>query len=141
MDYLLLPPTGKDRRIIDWECIASVLFSCEKLSEYHWNCPLPNGYAHSVQTKDGCVCICMLLNSLVYTPHNGHVYCIFGNLGLNGNSLLELRDGRSITYKKYYEERHGLKLCFDQESLLNRRSILQRCRKQEEKGLKFSGHV
>jgi endoribonuclease Dicer len=70
IDYLLLPATGKDRTIIDWECIASVLFSCEKFSEYHWNCPLPNGYTQSVQTKDGCVCICMLLNSLVSTLKN-----------------------------------------------------------------------
>jgi endoribonuclease Dicer len=103
IDYLLLPATGKDRRplVIDWGCISSVLFSCE----YHLNCPLPEGYSHIVQTKDGSVCICMLWNSLVYTPHNGQVYCITGFSGLNGNSLLKLRDGRSVTYKKYYEER------------------------------------
>ncbi|KAB1200469.1 hypothetical protein CJ030_MR0G007159 [Morella rubra] len=103
IDYLLLPATGKHERplIIDWQCVTSVLFSCEKLHENHLDCRLPKGYAHHVQTKDGPVCTCMLQNSLVSTLHNGHVYCITGNLGLNGNSLLTLRDCRTITYKKY----------------------------------------
>jgi endoribonuclease Dicer len=107
IDYLLLPAIGKDvKSLIDWECITSVDFSCEKFCEYHLNCSLPKGYARCVQTKDGSVCTCMLRNSLVYTPHNGHVYCITGILGLNGNSLLKLRDGRMVTYKKYFEERY-----------------------------------
>jgi endoribonuclease Dicer len=107
IDYLLLPATGKDQRpLIDWECITSVHFSCEKFFESHLNCSLPKGYARCVQTKDGSVCTCMLRNSLVYTPHSGHVYCITGILGLNGNSLLKLRDGRMVTYKKYYEDRY-----------------------------------
>ncbi|GLT72572.1 hypothetical protein SLA2020_444960 [Shorea laevis] len=140
IDYLLLPAAGKDRRplIIEWERITPLLFSSEKYCEYHHfnNCSLPKG----VQTKHGCVCICMLRNSLVYTPHNGHVYCISGISGLNGNSLLKTRDGRSVTYKKYYEERHGIKLCFDQDSLLEGRRIFQvqnyltqRCRKRKER--------
>jgi endoribonuclease Dicer len=105
IDYLLLPATGKDQRaLIDWECITSLRFSGKKFCEYHLNCTLPKGCARRVQTKDGSECTCMLRNSLVYTPHNGHVYCITGILGLNGNSLLKLRDGRTLTYKKYFEE-------------------------------------
>ncbi|KAB1227320.1 hypothetical protein CJ030_MR1G000270 [Morella rubra] len=109
------------------------------LSIDQWNCRLPKGYAHHVQTKDGPVCTCMLHNSLVSTPHNGHVYCITGSLGLNGNSPLRLRRGKTITYKKYYEERHGIKLRFVHESMVNGRHIfpvknyLLRCRKQKEK--------
>ncbi|KAM3691337.1 hypothetical protein ACB098_08G007900 [Castanea mollissima] len=140
IDYLLLPATGKHHRplIIDWECVVSTAFSCGKACERHVQCG-SKGYARRIQTKDGPVCTCMLRNSLVYTPHNGHVYCITGILGLNGNAPLMLRDGRIITYKKYYEERHGIKLCFDHESLLSGRHIfqaqnrLQRCRKQKEK--------
>ena len=107
IDYLLLPATGKHHRplIIDWECVVSTEFSCGKACECHVQCG-SKGYARRIQTKDGPVCTCMLPNSLVYTPHNGHVYCITGILGLNGNALLKLRDGRNITYKKYYEERY-----------------------------------
>ncbi|KAF3970735.1 hypothetical protein CMV_005595 [Castanea mollissima] len=140
IDYLLLPATGKHHRslIIDWECVVSTEFSCGKACECHVQCG-SKGYARRIQTKDGPVCTCMLLNSLVYTPHNGYVYCITGILGLNGNAPLRLRDGRIVTYKKHYEERHGIKLCFDHESLLSGRHIiqaqnhLQRCRKQKEK--------
>ncbi|KAM4070956.1 hypothetical protein ACB094_11G024800 [Castanea mollissima] len=140
IDYLLLPATGKHHRslIIDWECVVSTEFSCGKACECHVQCG-SKGYARRIQTKDGPVCTCMLLNSLVYTPHNGYVYCITGILGLNGNSPLRLRDGRIVTYKKHYEERHGIQLCFDHESLLSGRHIiqaqnhLQRCRKQKEK--------
>ncbi|KAG6645299.1 endoribonuclease Dicer homolog 2-like isoform X1 [Carya illinoinensis] len=139
-DYLLLPATAKHQRpvIIDWPCINSVQFSYKKISEFHSNYSVP-GCARSVQTKDGPVCTCLLQNSLVYTPHNGQVYCITGILGLNANSLLTLRDGRIITYKKYYEERHGIKLCFEHESLVCGKRIfqvqnyLQRCRNQKEK--------
>uniref|UniRef100_A0A2N9FEH6 Uncharacterized protein n=1 Tax=Fagus sylvatica TaxID=28930 RepID=A0A2N9FEH6_FAGSY len=133
---VLIDRLGEHHRpsIIDWDSVVSVIFSCEN---HVVECS--KGYAHSVQTKDGPVCTCMLRNSLVYTPHNGNVYCITGILGLNGNALLTLRDGRTITYKQYYEERHGIKLRFGHESLLNGRHIfhvqnyLQRCRKQKEK--------
>ncbi|XP_041017414.1 endoribonuclease Dicer homolog 2 isoform X7 [Juglans microcarpa x Juglans regia] len=141
-DYLLLPATGKHQRplIIDWLCVTSVLFSCENFCEYHLNCYLPKGCARSVQTKDGPVCICLLKNSLVCTPHNGKLYCITGILGLNANSCLTLQDGRIMTYKKYFEEWHGIKLRFDHESLVNGihifkvQNYLQRCREQKEKG-------
>ncbi len=105
IDYLLLPGLGEHHRpsIIDWDSVVSVIFSCEN---HVVECS--KGYAHSVQTKDGPVCTCMLRNSLVYTPHNGNVYCITGILGLNGNALLTLRDGRTITYKQYYEERYAI---------------------------------
>ena len=107
INYLLLPATGKDGRpLIDWECVTSVHFSCEKFWENHLNCSYPKGYARSAQTIDGSVCTCMLQNSLVYTPHSGHVYCTAGILELNGNSLLNLRNGRMITYKEYYEDRY-----------------------------------
>ncbi|XP_059435828.1 endoribonuclease Dicer homolog 2 isoform X1 [Corylus avellana] len=140
IDYLLLPATGKDGiPLIDWECITSVHFSFEKFWENHLNCSHPKGYARCVHTIDGSVCTCMLQNSVVYTPHSGHVYCITGILELNGNSLLKLRNGRMVTYKEYNEEQHGIKLRFDDESLLNGRHMfrvqnyLQRSRKQKEK--------
>ncbi|BBH06838.1 dicer-like 2 [Prunus dulcis] len=138
VDYLLLPGTKVPQRplIIDWKCITSVLFPCEEYSKDHVDCSLPNW----IYTKSGVVCTCMIQNSLVCTPHNGTLYCITGLLGeLNGNSLLSLRDGRALTYKKYYEERHRINLCFDQQLLLKGRRVfqvqnyLQRCRQQTEK--------
>ncbi|CAB4316121.1 unnamed protein product [Prunus armeniaca] len=140
VDYLLLPGTKVPQRplIIDWKCITSVLFPCEEYSRDHVDCSLPNW----IYTKSGVVCTCMIQNSLVCTPHNGTLYCITGLLGeLNGNSLLSLRDGRALTYKKYYEERHRINLCFDQQLLLKGihvfqvQNYLQRCRQQTEKEL------
>ncbi|KAG7967635.1 hypothetical protein I3843_08G108800 [Carya illinoinensis] len=136
-DYLLLPATAKHQRpeIIDWPCVNSVLFSCKKNVESHLNCSLPEGCARIVQTKDGPVCTCLLQNSLVYTPHTDQMYCTTGILELNANS----RRGKINSYKKYYEERHGIKLCFEHESLVRGRPIfrvknyLQRCRNQIEK--------
>ncbi|KAB1221117.1 hypothetical protein CJ030_MR3G024362 [Morella rubra] len=101
IDYLLLPTTGKHERplIIDWQCVTSVLFSCEKLHENHSDCRLPKGYAHHVQTKDG--------------PDH--------------------------YLQEVYEERHGIKLRFVHESMVNGRRIfpvqnyLQRGRNQKEK--------
>lgn len=111
IDYLLLPGTRKHQRpsIIDWKYVTSVLFPSEKYSKGHVDCSLPNGRSRVVYTKNGVVCTCMIQNSLVYTPHNGTLYCIIGLLDeLNGNSLLKLRDGRTLTYKKYYEVQYVL---------------------------------
>ena len=81
------------------------LFSCDEYDRDHINCSLPK----ELHTKDGLLCTCMLKNSLIYTPHNDHLYCITGLLNdLNGNSLLRYRDGRIITYKKHFEERYVL---------------------------------
>jgi endoribonuclease Dicer len=103
IDYLLLPAIGKHQRpsIIDWDSVNSVMFSCENHVK-----ECPKGYAHSVHTKDGPVCTCMLQNCLVCTPHNPHVYCITGILELNENATLKLRDNTIITYKQLYEERY-----------------------------------
>ncbi|KAG6700476.1 hypothetical protein I3842_08G113900 [Carya illinoinensis] len=140
-DYLLLPATGKHQRpeIIDWHCVNSVLFSCKKNGESHWNCSLPEGCARIVQTKDGPVCTCLLQNSLVYTRHSDRVYCTMGILALNANSRMQHRCGKINTYKEYYEERHGIKLCFEHESWVSAKPLfrvkkyLQRCRNQKKK--------
>lgn len=113
IDYLLLPGTRihQEAVIIDWRCVTSVLFASEEYSKDHVNCSTLNGCSRLVHTKQGLVCTCMIQNSLVCTPHNGTIYCITGLLSnLNGNSLLKLRDGRALTYKKYYEERYVLLL-------------------------------
>ncbi|TQD69694.1 hypothetical protein C1H46_044773 [Malus baccata] len=114
IDYLLLPGTRihQEAVIIDWRCVTSVLFASEEYSNDHVNCSTLNGCSRLVHTKQGLVCTCMIQNSLVCTPHNGTIYCITGLLSnLNGNSLLKLRDGRALTYKKYYEERIVLDHC------------------------------
>ncbi|KAJ7978287.1 Endoribonuclease Dicer-like [Quillaja saponaria] len=133
IDYLMLPATGIDQRpsIIDWVSV--------NICVDHINHTLLKDHARNVWTINGWTCTCKLLNSLVYTPHNGHVYCITGTLELNGNSLLNLRDGEVITYKKYYQKRYGIRLFFEQEPLFKARRIfqvknyLQGCRKQKEK--------
>ncbi|KAK3028012.1 hypothetical protein RJ639_040011, partial [Escallonia herrerae] len=159
LDYLLLPSTISSQKpfCIDWRSVSSVLFSCENMFDDHKFCSSPK--ACGVQTKNGLVCRCMLENSLVYTPHNGHVYCITGIFDdLDGNSPLEQKHGEVISYKAYYERRfiatfqpqvlnflptlylgawHGIMLQFEKELFLKGRHIfsaqnhLQRCRRQE----------
>ncbi|KAG2693845.1 hypothetical protein I3760_08G114500 [Carya illinoinensis] len=138
-DYLLLPATAKHQRpeIIDWHCVNSVLFSSKKNGESHLNCSLPEGCARTVQTKDGPVRTCLLQNSLVYTPHTDQMYCTTRILELNANSRMQHhRRGKINTYKEYYEDRHGIKLLFEHESLVSVRHLfgvkkhLQRCRNQ-----------
>ncbi|KAJ4824762.1 hypothetical protein Tsubulata_024394 [Turnera subulata] len=140
IDYYLLPCARKlQKPSIDWITVNSVLFSYENVWKDHVNCSL-KGNARAVQTKNGLVCTCVLQNSLVYTPHNGNIYCITGILeNLNGNSSMRLRNGGMTTYKQYYQERHGIKLCSEHEPFLDGRHIfpvqncLHRCRQQKEK--------
>ncbi|KAK2990483.1 hypothetical protein RJ640_011650 [Escallonia rubra] len=154
LDYLLLPTTISSQKpfCIDWRSVSSVLFSCENMFDDHKYCSSPKPC--EAHTKNGLVCRCMLENSLVYTPHNGHVYCITGIFdNLDGNSLLKQKHGEVISYKAYYERRfvatfqpqvliflptlHGIMLQFERESFLKGRHIfsvqnhLQRCRRQE----------
>ncbi|MBA0838012.1 hypothetical protein Goarm_010116, partial [Gossypium armourianum] len=102
IDYLLLPSNYVGQSpLIDWLSVTSVTFSYEKAWKNHVNCN-----AGMIQTKSGLVCTCMVQNSLVSTPHNGHAYIISGLLtNINANSLLRLSDGRLMTYKEYYEQR------------------------------------
>lgn len=103
VDYLLLPSTGVE--LISWETVLSVLVSSREYC-VHRGISSTKGFAYDVQTKTGLVCICRLQNALVYTPHNGHVYCITGVLSeLNGNSLLKLRKNEMMPYKEYYKVR------------------------------------
>ncbi|KAJ4721643.1 Endoribonuclease Dicer-like [Melia azedarach] len=139
MDYLLLPSNSSHGQLIDWKCVESALFSCNNVLKNHTNCSM-KANARVVQTKSGLLCTCMIRNSLVYTPHNGHTYCVTGILEhLDANSLLRLRDGTDIVYKKYYERRYGIQLCFDQQALLNGKHIftvqnyLSKCRRKKEK--------
>ncbi|XP_058216237.1 endoribonuclease Dicer homolog 2 [Rhododendron vialii] len=137
-DYLLLPCTSSYANpstiIIDWKCVSSVLFPCENCWHNHTHCS-----ARQVHTKNGLVCSCTLEDCLVYTPHNGHIYSIFGTLDdLDGNSLLNLKN-EVITYKQYFKSRHGIDLRFGRESLLKGKNIfpvlncLQRCRQHKER--------
>ena len=110
IDYLLFPATPRNLRpaVIDWGSVTSVLFSCEKFRRDHINCYSSKANSR-IHTKSGLVCTCMIKNSLVYTPHNGHAYYITGILNdMNGNSLLKLRNKSVITYKKYYEVKYAL---------------------------------
>ncbi|KAK1384270.1 hypothetical protein POM88_022005 [Heracleum sosnowskyi] len=59
---------------------------------------------------------------------------------MNGNSVLNLKDGESLTYKNYYEKRHGIELQFVREHLLKGRHIfpvqnhLHKYKKRKEQG-------
>lgn len=135
VDYLLLPSTGVE--LISWETVLSVLVSSREYC-VHRGISSTKGFAYDVQTKTGLVCICRLQNALVYTPHNGHVYCITGVLSeLNGNSLLKLRKNEMMPYKEYYKVRHGIDLHFEKQPLLRGKKIfpvhnyLKRCRKHK----------
>ncbi|XP_052186204.1 endoribonuclease Dicer homolog 2-like isoform X2 [Diospyros lotus] len=135
IDYLLLPCSGPSQNplIVDWKCVSSVIFPYEKLRDHNTSCCPPKSYGRLVHAKNDLVCSCMFENSLVYTPHNGYIYCISGTSdNLDGNSLLRERSGEAITYKQYYKSRHGIDLCFERESLLIGKHIfpVQNCLKR-----------
>ncbi|GMH07608.1 hypothetical protein Nepgr_009448 [Nepenthes gracilis] len=143
VDYLLLPGCGhgspENSSFIDWNCISSGLFQSSNVMDSHTDC-IHSGDSCLVYTNNGFVCGCMLKNCLVYTPHNGYMYCITGFLNdLNGNSHLRLKDGEVVTYKDYYKNQYGLDLQFEEQALLCGRHIigvqncLQRCRQQKDK--------
>ncbi|KAF8027787.1 hypothetical protein BT93_E0647 [Corymbia citriodora subsp. variegata] len=138
VDYLLLPHAGAHRTpgTIDWRSVVSVAFS----NDDHICRDYSKCRRHPVRMKTGLVSRCMLEGSLVYTPHNDRIYCVTGFFDdMNANSYLTMRDGTVTTYKKYYEESYGIKLCFEEEFLLKGRHIfhvpncLQRCRQQKER--------
>nr|XP_027087442.1 endoribonuclease Dicer homolog 2 isoform X4 [Coffea arabica] len=131
---------SRGNALIDWKYVSSVLFPQEDIPNKHMAACCTRSHRQYFWTKDALVCCCMLGNSLVLTPHNGHLYCITGILhDLDSNSLLELTNGESITYKAYYRNRYGIKLQFERESLLRGnplftvRNYLHRCRNQKAK--------
>ncbi|KAG2272796.1 hypothetical protein Bca52824_067351 [Brassica carinata] len=119
LDYLLVPSTHEQKAsLIDWEVIRSVNFTSHKPWKRHVNCSC------ILHTKNGLFCTCVLQNALVYTPHNGYVYCTRGILSnLNANSVLTKRNSGDVTYMEYYEKRHEIRLNFMDEPLLNGRHI------------------
>ncbi|KAF4391118.1 hypothetical protein F8388_009540 [Cannabis sativa] len=126
IDYLLLPATSPNQRssVIDWDSVTSVLFSSDKFRKNHRKCNSRKISSCGMYTKSGLVCTCMIKNSLVYTPHNGHVYYITDILNeMNGHSVLKLRDNKSTTYKNYFEVRHEINLQFVNQPLLNGRKL------------------
>ncbi|WCJ38880.1 dicer-like 2 [Euphorbia peplus] len=137
-EYFLLPYMSLcPGHSIDWNFVVSVLFSYENVSEDHKMCPFKDSVI--IHTESGPVCKCMLQNSLVCTPHNGKIYCITGILDdLNGCSLMKLRNGSSKTYKDYYKDQYGIKLCFERELLLCGRHIFPLhnyiCKGKKQKG-------
>ncbi|XP_018499676.2 endoribonuclease Dicer homolog 2 [Pyrus x bretschneideri] len=129
IDYLLLPAARIHQRasIIDLDSVMSMSSHCNEDSEncVCVDCPQPNNNSHvPLHTKNGMVCTCRIQNSVVYTPHTDRLYCITGLLDdLTGNSLM--RHNKSITYKDYYEAKHGINMRFDQQLLLNGRCIFR----------------
>ncbi|XP_077209764.1 endoribonuclease Dicer homolog 2-like isoform X2 [Tasmannia lanceolata] len=146
ISYLLLPSISSK---IDWVCVSSALFcsnvggSSFKAGGYGIRCcSCPKENVHLMQTRDSSLCSCMLRNSLVFTPHNGRVYCIIGILDdLNGNSIMKSKRGEVLTYNEYFQCRYGITLCYSRESLLSGRQLftlhncLRRLSGQKEKAL------
>ncbi|CAH2055216.1 unnamed protein product [Thlaspi arvense] len=124
LDYLLLPSTHEhETSLVNWEVIRSVNLTCHTASERHVGCSAKCA-SRILHTKHGLRCTCVVQNALVYTPHNGYVYCTKGVLNnLNANSLLTKRSSGHQTYMEYYEKRHGIQLNFVGEPLLNGRHI------------------
>ena len=100
VDYLLLPHASAHPTpgTINWRSVVSVLFS----NDNHICRDYSKCRRHRVRMKNGLVSRCMLEGSLVYTPHNGQIYCVTGFFDdMNANSCLRMRDGKVTTYKKY----------------------------------------
>lgn len=142
LNYLALPCTSssKSPSIIDWETIRSVLFPGESNRRKHTNCCTLKGASYQMNTVRDIVCTCMLESSLVFTPHNCHLYSVVGTFrDLDGNSLLVSRNKEEITYKQFYKLRYGIDLHFERQCLLKARRVfpvqnyLQTCRHRKEK--------
>ncbi|XP_051121429.1 endoribonuclease Dicer homolog 2 isoform X2 [Andrographis paniculata] len=135
-DYLLLPALHLNGTVnMDWKSINAVLYPENTFWDEHTHCFSTRGHGHYVHTKDSLVCCCHLEKSLVRTPHNDYLYCVTGTLdGIDGNTNFTLEDGTRLTYKRYYEQRHGISLQFEGEFLLHAKRIfnvqnyLHRCR-------------
>ncbi|KAI3762292.1 hypothetical protein L1987_52717 [Smallanthus sonchifolius] len=121
-DYILLPSLGLNKSLldIDWISVHSVAFPYVK----QHNCSLTGNNHHQIYTLNGLVCNCLVENALVYTPHNGRMYCTTKRLiGLNSNSSLQIREGEGITYKEYYKARYDIDLRFGEESFFAARQL------------------
>lgn len=92
LDYLLVPSTPEQKSsLIDWEVIRSVNLTSREPWERHVDCSAKDASC-ILHTKDELFCTCVLQNALVYTPHNGYVYCTRGvPSNLNANSILTKR--------------------------------------------------
>ncbi|KAL0744505.1 hypothetical protein Bca4012_086018 [Brassica carinata] len=140
LDYLLVPSTHEQKAsLIDWDVLRSVNLTSNKPRERHVDCSAKDASC-ILHTKDGLFCTCVLQNALVYTPHNGYVYCTRGILShLHANSILTKRKSGDVSYMEYYEKRHEIRLNFVDEPLLNGRHIftlhnhLHMTRKKKEK--------
>ncbi|CAJ1794964.1 unnamed protein product [Sphenostylis stenocarpa] len=119
IDYLLLPAIGKgEKSDIDWLAINSVN-ACNLTCNYH---------QPHIRTKSGLVCTCNLRDALVCTNHasgKNYFYITTGVMELDGNSLMELKDGGVTSYKNYYKEHHGISLQFEHQQLLKARHNFQ----------------
>lgn len=105
IDYILLPSTNLNKSPVDIDWVSVNSVSIPYVKQY--NCSLTSNSHHQVRTINGLVCSCLVENALVYTPHNGRLYCTTRRLvGLNGNSSLQKREGEAITYKNYYKTRY-----------------------------------
>ncbi|KAI3507011.1 hypothetical protein L1887_21716 [Cichorium endivia] len=124
-DYLLLPSAGphKAPMIVEWKAVQAAMFPYERAVNERM-CSLMDHNHQKVHTKNGLVCSCFMQNALVYTPHNGNIYCTTERLlGLNGNSSLKINEGEAVTYKRYYKTRHGVDLMHEDEPLFAARQL------------------
>ncbi|PIN21629.1 Ribonuclease [Handroanthus impetiginosus] len=124
-NYIFLPALRSQESVtVDWNCITGVHYP-KKVSSGKNSCRFSaRGHGHYMLTKNSMVCLCMLENSLVCTPHNDMLYCIDGTLqDFDGNTLLELGEGEMVTYKQYYQQRHGIKLQYERQTLLKAKRV------------------
>ncbi|XP_020230787.1 endoribonuclease Dicer homolog 2 isoform X2 [Cajanus cajan] len=119
IDYLLLPAIGKgEKSVVNWFAVNSV-------NPYNFTC---KRHPPHIMTKSGLVCICKLQDALVCTSHpsgKNYFYITTGIMELDGNSSLEVRGGEVTTYKKYYEQHHGIQLEFEHQQLVKARHNFQ----------------
>ncbi|XP_052735386.1 endoribonuclease Dicer homolog 2 isoform X4 [Vigna angularis] len=119
IDYLLLPATGKHPNSkIDWLIVNSVNPSNIRC-KYH---------QPHISTKSGLVCTCKLQNALVCTSHAAgkiYFYITTGVMELDTNSPMILRNGEITTYKKYFDQYHGIQLQFEHQRLLKAKHKFQ----------------
>ncbi|KAK8970138.1 hypothetical protein KSP40_PGU011621 [Platanthera guangdongensis] len=119
--YLLIPSVNG---VVDWAFVDSPTIYLENRMLYPEHTCSPKLVPQLIQINNGCICRCRLHHSVVYTPHNGQIYCIIGILDEMGiDSSFRLRSGEISTYRKYFFTRHGLRLRAERGPLLAARRL------------------
>ncbi|OVA00281.1 Ribonuclease III domain [Macleaya cordata] len=123
--YLLLPMKQNEHKVrpsVDWElirnCLSSAIFRSPK--DTSDNDPVPK--SDSLKFANGSVTISVIVNSLVFTPHNKLFFFVDDILhGIDAESPFTSEDHSS--YTEYYIQKFGIHLLHPEQPLLKAKQL------------------